>query len=79
MVDNLSSVTKDDKITVLVDKISEADNYINELTQAMADGRVSNDQMPHITIVIEDQRRILQALRVILEDVQAAQDDEGEQ
>ena len=75
----MSSITKDDKITVLVDKISEADNYINDLTQAIADGKVSDDQMPHITIVVEDQRRILQALRVILEDVQAAQDDQGEQ
>jgi hypothetical protein len=78
-VDNLSSITKDDKITVLVDKISEADNYINDLTQAIADGKVSDDQMPHITIVIDDQRRILQALRVILEDVQATQDNQGEQ
>ena len=75
----MSSITKDDKITVLVDKISEADNYINDLTQAITDGKVSDDQMPHITIVIDDQRRILQALRVILEDVQAAQDDQGEQ
>ena len=78
-MDNLSSITKDDKITVLVDKISEADNYINDLTQAIADGKVSDDQMPHITIVIDDQRRILQALRVILEDVQATQDNQGEQ
>lgn len=64
-------IDKNDKIMVLHDKISEAQNYINEMSYALENHIISDDQIEHIKFVVGDQNRILNVLNSILIDIES--------
>jgi len=64
-------IDKNDKIMVLHDKISEAQNYINEMSYALKNHIISDDQIEHIKFVVGDQNRILNVLNSILIDIES--------
>ena len=63
-------IDKNDKIMVLHDKISEAKNYINEMTYRLENSVIPDDQIEHTQFVVEDQNRILNVLNQILIDIE---------
>ena len=58
-------IDKEDKLTVINDKISEALNYAEELKMMLENNIVSEDQIEHLSFVRSDQIRILSVLNSI--------------
>jgi hypothetical protein len=63
-------ISKDEKIMVIHDKISEASNYAEELKIMLENNIVSEDQIEHLSFVRSDQIRILSVLNSILNDLE---------
>ena len=63
-------IDKEDKLTVINDKISEALNYAEELKMMLENNIVSEDQIEHLSFVRSDQIRILSVLNSILNDLE---------
>lgn len=63
-------ISKDEKIMVIHDKISEASNYAEELKIVLENNIVSEDQIEHLSFVRSDQIRILSVLNSILNDLE---------
>jgi hypothetical protein len=63
-------ISKDEKIMVIHDKISEALNYAEEIKTMLDSNIVPEDQIEHLSFVRSDQIRILSVLNSILNDVE---------
>jgi hypothetical protein len=64
------NISKDEKMTVIIDKISEALNYAEEIKTMLDNNIVPEDQIEHLSFVRSDQLRILSVLNSILNDVE---------
>jgi hypothetical protein len=64
------NISKDEKMTVIIDKISEASNYAEEIKTMLDNNIVPEDQIEHLSFVRSDQLRILSVLNSILNDVE---------
>jgi hypothetical protein len=64
------NISKDEKMTVIIDKISEALNYAEEIKTMLDNNIVPEDQIEHLSFVRSDQIRILSVLNSILNDVE---------